>query len=145
MHKIISIVIGLIVVVAVGWVVFSQKQVALAPTETELSVPNAAAPVDTAPVPTEQGGTSVSPKPEPKAAALTLAVVATHANRASCWSVINGTVYDLTSWIPQHPGGESAILKLCGVDGSARFNAQHGGGKKQEAILLGFALGPLAP
>lgn len=66
--------------------------------------------------------------------------VAAHATRESCWSLINGNVYDLTSWIPQHPGGEQAILQLCGADGSAKFNGQHGGSARQEAILAGFKI-----
>jgi len=75
---------------------------------------------------------------------LTLADVAAHNTRADCWTVINGGVYDLTSWIPQHPGGEAAILGLCGTDGSARFNGQHGGAATQAAILAGFKIGDLA-
>lgn len=70
----------------------------------------------------------------------TLEQVAEHATRESCWTVINGGIYDLTSWIPQHPGGEEAILQLCGTDGSALFNGQHGGAARQEAILAGFRI-----
>lgn len=146
MSKYVSVGMGLVVVLVVGGIVFTQRQGDLAPAVDE-HTPEAALPTDapadaTAPAP-QQG--VVEKIDVQKAAPLTLSVVATHASRSSCWTVINGTVYDLTSWIPQHPGGESAILRLCGVDGSARYNAQHGGGKKQEAILLGFALGPLAP
>jgi cytochrome b involved in lipid metabolism len=71
--------------------------------------------------------------------------VATHASREDCWSIINGNVYDLTSWIPKHPGGEQAILQLCGSDGSAKFGGQHGGAPKQAAILAGFKIGVAAP
>ncbi|HEX8591561.1 MAG TPA: cytochrome b5-like heme/steroid binding domain-containing protein, partial [Candidatus Paceibacterota bacterium] len=74
---------------------------------------------------------------------LSLEEVARHGSRADCWSAINGSVYDLTSWIPQHPGGEQAILILCGTDGSATFNAQHGGAARQQAILAGFKVGDL--
>lgn len=80
---------------------------------------------------------------EPTAAAYTLAQVATHSNAISCWSVINGGVYDLTSWIPKHPGGEQAILSLCGKDGSTAFSGQHEGGEKQAAVLITLKIGVL--
>ncbi len=72
---------------------------------------------------------------------ITSAEVANHTTRENCWSTINGNVYDLTSWIPQHPGGEQAILQLCGTDGSAKYNGQHGGAPKQATILFGFKIG----
>lgn len=75
---------------------------------------------------------------------ITLEQVAQHASRESCWSVINGSVYDLTGWIPNHPGGERAILSMCGTDGSARFNGQHGGSARPTSILAGFKIGELA-
>ena len=74
---------------------------------------------------------------------LTMADIATHGTRDNCWTAINGGVYDLTSWIPQHPGGEQGILALCGTDGSARFNGQHGGSATQLNILAGFKVGDL--
>lgn len=77
-------------------------------------------------------------------AGITMAQVASHASRTSCWSAINGSVYDLTSWIPEHPGGEQAILSLCGVDGSSAYNGQHGGSRRPASILAGFKLGALA-
>lgn len=77
------------------------------------------------------------------AGGITMEEVATHSTRTDCWSVINGGVYDLTSWVPQHPGGEQAILGLCGTDGSARFNGQHAGGQSQLAILAGFKIGEI--
>jgi hypothetical protein len=67
--------------------------------------------------------------------------VTAHSSRESCWTIINGSTYDLTSWIPQHPGGEEAILRLCGTDGSAAFNGKHGGAARQENILAGFKIG----
>lgn len=45
----------------------------------------------------------------------------------SCWTVIDGTVYDVTAWIDQHPGGPDRIEQLCGTDGTELFTGQHGG------------------
>jgi uncharacterized membrane protein len=73
----------------------------------------------------------------------TLAEVAKHADQSSCWSVVNGNVYDLTKWIGGHPGGPKRILDMCGQDGTAAFDGQHGNQKRPEAILKGYLLGPL--
>jgi cytochrome b involved in lipid metabolism len=73
----------------------------------------------------------------------TLTQVAVHSDVASCWSAINGNVYDLTPWINQHPGGEGAILSICGKDGSAAFDNQHGGQSKPENKLVMFKIGAL--
>jgi cytochrome b involved in lipid metabolism len=76
--------------------------------------------------------------------ALTSAEVARHASAQDCWSIVNGNVYDLTSWIAHHPGGEQVILAVCGKDGSPSFNrhqAEHGA--EAEAHLETFKVGPL--
>jgi len=90
------------------------------------------------------GGSKVPPTTITKAPnTYTLADVATHNTATSCWSAINGGVYDLTSWINQHPGGAQAILGLCGRDGSAAFNDQHGGQRRPANELAGFQIGTL--
>ncbi len=72
-----------------------------------------------------------------------MADVATHKDGTSCWTVINGGVYDVTSWINQHPGGPDAILSLCGKDGSSTFTNQHEGQMRPEQELAGFKIGVL--
>ena len=72
------------------------------------------------------------------------AQVATHDTATSCWSSINGNVYDLTSWINQHPGGEGAILSICGKDGTSAFENQHGDQSQPNQILATFKIGTLA-
>jgi cytochrome b involved in lipid metabolism len=62
----------------------------------------------------------------------------------SCWSVIDGYVYNLTNWINSHPGGSGAILFLCGTDGTNAFKAQHEYNSRAVARLDGFRLGPLS-
>ncbi len=73
----------------------------------------------------------------------TLANVAEHKDGSSCWSTINGKVYDLTAWINQHPGGPSRILSICGKDGSSAFNTQHGGQARPANELTNFYIGNL--
>lgn len=77
-------------------------------------------------------------------ASYTMAQVATHKDKSSCWTVIDGNVYDLTNWISQHPGGEQAILSICGIDGTAAFRNQHDHAKRQEDILAGMKIGTLS-
>lgn len=50
----------------------------------------------------------------------TLADVALHNTASNCWMIINGKVYNVTAYIPQHPGG-SAIVAFCGQDATQAF------------------------
>ncbi len=77
------------------------------------------------------------------AVALTAAEVQKHSTGIDCWSVIKGEVYDLTSYVKDHPGGANLIKAICGKDGSAAFSSQHAGASKPKNILAAFALGPL--
>jgi cytochrome b involved in lipid metabolism len=74
----------------------------------------------------------------------TLAQVSAHKDATSCWTAINGGVYDVTSWIDQHPGGREAILSICGKDGTSAFTNQHGGQARPAAELASFKIGVLA-
>lgn len=88
--------------------------------------------------PTTSGtGTTTGPK------TYSLGDISTHKSATSCWSAINGGVYDLTDWVDNHPGGRMAILMICGKDGSALFNMQHGGSSRVGNILASFKIGNL--
>jgi cytochrome b involved in lipid metabolism len=86
---------------------------------------------------------SASTGTTPKAKTFTAAEVLKHNIGTDCWSVINGKVYDLTSYVNSHPGGANLIKAICGKDGSAAFAGQHGSASKPNNILAGFALGAL--
>jgi len=73
--------------------------------------------------------------------AYTMSEVKTHNKASSCYTVINNDVYDLTKWIDEHPGGDTAILSLCGIDGTSAFEGQHGGQAKQEMKLETMKIG----
>ncbi len=53
----------------------------------------------------------------------TLDDVAKHTTADDCWLAIEGKVYDVTKFIPRHPGGK-AILQGCGKDATAMFNSR---------------------
>lgn len=73
----------------------------------------------------------------------TMAEVQAQAAAGKCWTVINGGVYDLSAWISKHPGGSAAIKGLCGINGTAKFQAIHGGQAKPESVLKSYYLGAL--
>lgn len=82
--------------------------------------------------------------PAPQAVdSYTLLDVATRNTPENCWTTINGKVYDLTVWIAEHPGGERAILSLCGKDGTEAFMGQHGGSARAGDTLAEFQVGTL--
>lgn len=87
---------------------------------------------------------AVSASPTGTDAALTMAAVSRHDSRSSCWTVIDGNVYDVTHWISRHPGGSGVIEALCGIDASAAFTNQHGGQGEPNAQLGTYRLGALA-
>jgi cytochrome b involved in lipid metabolism len=47
-------------------------------------------------------------------------------------------VYDLTSWIGKHPGGDKAILASCGIDSTEMFDGKHGMDPKKREGLESF-------
>lgn len=110
--------------------------------------------VAVAPVVEPQVPTPVSPTPAPAPTpstptpapgTYTLATIATHNTEADCWSAINGSVYDLTTWVSRHPGGTNPIVRLCGTDGSTAFTRKHGSTPKPQAALVLLKIGTLQP
>ena len=51
-----------------------------------------------------------------------MAEVAKHNTESDCWTVIHGKVYDVTSFLSDHPGGAAIILKYAGKDSTASFD-----------------------
>merc|ERR1719401_603266 len=54
-----------------------------------------------------------------------LSEVAKHATKNDCWVVVNNQVLNVTSFLPNHPGGELAILTFAGRDATEEFNMIH--------------------
>ncbi len=74
------------------------------------------------------------------AAQYTLAEVAVHNNASDCWLVASNKVYNVTSFIASHPGGEK-ILNGCGKDMTEFFNTKHM--KQSKEKLPEFYIGDL--
>lgn len=142
-RNLIALVAVVLFVGGAGWF-FMQKEAPTASTSTETlqsSEQASEVPIGTTETGTPAGTSGATPTPT--AGSYTMAQVAAHGDDDSCWSVINGSVYDLTSWIAGHPGGMQAILGICGKDGSSVFNNQHGGREKQESQLATMKIGVL--
>ena len=54
-----------------------------------------------------------------------MSVLKQHNKRDDAWSAFNGKVYNITSYLPYHPGGEKAILLYAGRDATEEFNMLH--------------------
>lgn len=70
------------------------------------------------------------PKDEIKTVEATLKIsiddVANHNQKSDCWTIIDNSVYDITSYVKSHPGGDN-ILSACGVDATDYFNGEKPG------------------
>ncbi|EJF59680.1 Flavocytochrome c [Dichomitus squalens LYAD-421 SS1] len=51
--------------------------------------------------------------------------VAKHNKKDDVWVIIDGKVLDVTAFLPDHPGGEKAILLYAGRDATEEFNMLH--------------------
>lgn len=122
-------VIGLLVLVTLtiftigGFVVIGKK-----PTTT----------VSTASTLGEQSTTSNTATSAESSSSFSLADVAKHTSKTDCWTVVNGNVYNITSYVPVHPGGVAEIVRACGVDSTDLFNSimQHGRSADNELASL---------
>lgn len=114
MKKILLIVIGIIIITGGGFIYYKSKTSAPFNNPSQAAIKN-----------------------------ITLAEVATHNNANSCWTIVDNKVYDVTSWIDQHPGGDQAIISMCGLDASAPFARQHGSNQRAQSALVNFLIGNL--
>merc|ERR1719414_1908394 len=55
----------------------------------------------------------------------TMEEVAKHTTKGDCWVVLHGDVLNVTNFLPNHPGGELAILTFAGKDATAEFDMIH--------------------
>jgi L-lactate dehydrogenase (cytochrome) len=56
---------------------------------------------------------------------LTGTEVAKHNGPQDCWVIVHGRAYDVTDFLPEHPGGMKIILKYAGKDATEEFDPIH--------------------
>jgi cytochrome b involved in lipid metabolism len=77
---------------------------------------------------------------------LTTSEVAQHTSSNDCWMIISGSVYNVTSYLPQHPGGSQEMTPYCGQDATTAFATQGGRGSHSgmaQSDLASLLLGAL--
>ncbi|OAK99499.1 hypothetical protein IQ06DRAFT_251656 [Phaeosphaeriaceae sp. SRC1lsM3a] len=56
---------------------------------------------------------------------VTVEEIKKHDKENDCWIVVNDIVWDITDFIPSHPGGNEIITKHAGFDASMSYNSVH--------------------
>jgi cytochrome b involved in lipid metabolism len=68
--------------------------------------------------------------------------VGVHDSVDDCWFIIDKSVYDITEYVSDHPGG-IIIAQGCGIDATQLFNSIPDHGKKALQILDSLKIGEL--
>lgn len=77
-----------------------------------------------------------------------LVELAAHGTEDDCWMAIRGKVYDLSSYLPDHPSRPELILPWCGKEATEAYNTKSKGRSHSataNALLASFRIGKLAP
>jgi cytochrome b involved in lipid metabolism len=53
-----------------------------------------------------------------------LAEVAEHPRESDCWIAIDGLVYDITAYLPDHPSEPELILPWCGKEATQAWRTK---------------------
>ncbi|PIN11260.1 Cytochrome b5 [Handroanthus impetiginosus] len=74
----------------------------------------------------------------------TYSEVSAHNTSEDCWVIINGKVYNVTSYLNDHPGGDEVILGQAGKDASEEFE-DVGHGSAARLMLDEYYVGEVDP
>jgi L-lactate dehydrogenase (cytochrome) len=72
-------------------------------------------------------------------------IVNKHNTPQSCWVVLYGKVYDVSQFLPSHPGGSQIILKLAGADATEQYDPIHPPGTLEDNLPSTALLGTVDP
>ncbi|CAN4122044.1 unnamed protein product [Withania somnifera] len=67
-----------------------------------------------------------------------------HSTKDDCWVVIDGKVYDVSSYLDEHPGGDDVVLAVTGQDATDEFE-DAGHSKSARELMEKFFIGELDP
>jgi cytochrome b involved in lipid metabolism len=71
-----------------------------------------------------------------------------HSSQADCWVAIEGNVYALSDYIPNHPAPARVIVDWCGKDATEAFNTKGHGrphSASARALLPSYRIGTYNP
>ncbi|KAF7195728.1 Cytochrome b2, mitochondrial [Pseudocercospora fuligena] len=66
-----------------------------------------------------------------------------HKSKESCWVILYGNVYDVTSFLADHPGGSKIILQLAGADATEEYDPIHPPGTLEDSLPESAKLGKI--
>lgn len=69
--------------------------------------------------------------------------MAKHTSKDSVWVILYGKVWDVTQFLPHHPGGSQIILKLAGKDATEDYDPIHPPGTLEENLPQSACLGSI--
>lgn len=100
-----------------------------------------------APQTTTSPATTTSPS-QTTAESYTSEQVAAHNSTSNCWLIINNNVYDVSSFLGDHPGGASTIIPYCGKEATQAFDTQDRGSRgghsnNAASMLADYQIGTL--
>ena len=74
-----------------------------------------------------------------------LATLRKHSTQQDCWIGYQGKAYDITAWLPKHPGSAAAIAPYCGTaeEFEAAFKDQHGTSQVKRLLEEGILKGDI--
>nr|GMD16856.1 cytochrome B5 [Ipomoea batatas] len=73
-----------------------------------------------------------------------MAEASEHNTKEDCWVVIDGKVYDVSSYMDDHTGGDDVMLKVTGKDATDDFE-DAGHTKSARELMEKFFIGELDP
>lgn len=74
---------------------------------------------------------------------ITIVQLSQHNSQSDCWVGYEEKIYDITSFLPKHPGSAAAIVPYCGTEKefTTAFIAQHGTTKVNLLMKVGVFIG----
>jgi Cytochrome b5-like Heme/Steroid binding domain len=105
----------------------------------------------TAPPPAAPAARSLPAAPSATSAPsghFTLAEVGRHRTAGDCWLVIDGGVYDVTAYLPEHPSRPEVVTAWCGREATEAYQTKTRGrahSREADALLQTQRIGQLTP
>ncbi|MFM8841597.1 MAG: cytochrome b5 domain-containing protein, partial [Actinomycetota bacterium] len=69
--------------------------------------------------------------------------VSQHNTATDCWTIVDGFVYDVTTFTRRHPGGAEKIEEMCGVNATEDYLDEHDGQREPKEWLETLKIGRL--